>query len=410
MVLIQLNNQILQRINNYQALDKVILSINNVEITLTKSFAVAISQTFYSQYLLDNNIAKIDIHTDVKSQETYNVLKDILQYNKTDIECDETILNDLFHIGIILEMQELTYLYKMHVIDKMKIDNNNCIDLLEFYFDISSQENIIECIKYISSNFYAIDSNKLKLISNKLGIDILQQIFSSDELLLEDEDSLANFIISLTKENEKFYPLIENIHFEFCNEQVIKSMKDIVDLNNYHCVVNSLSDSLLRSRNPKSKDRILQCENKTNYFKSGNVEMSASSIGSGHSIDVINKYRTDTYFKTENIPNSWVQWKLKQNIAIQPTEYIVRTFHSGISSYQLQTWKVEGTTINGETKIIHEVNKSPLNAGEIRKYSLNTNDKFISFKLIQTGKIAYSSPNDSLRLDVFDFSGKIFSK
>ena len=82
MVLIQLNNQILQRINNYQALDKVILSINNVEITLTKSFAVAISQTFYSQYLLDNNIAKIDIHTDVKSQETYNVLKDILKYSQ----------------------------------------------------------------------------------------------------------------------------------------------------------------------------------------------------------------------------------------------------------------------------------------------------------------------------------------
>ncbi|EAX92104.1 hypothetical protein TVAG_226040 [Trichomonas vaginalis G3] len=269
MVLIQLNNQILQRINNYQALDKVILSINNVEITLTKSFAVAISQTFYSQYLLDNNIAKIDILTDIKSPETYNVLKDILQYNKTDIECDETILKDLFHIGITLEMHELTNLYKMHVIDKMKIDNNNCVDLLEFYYDISSQENIIECIKYISSHFYEIDSNKLKLISNKLGTDILQQIFSSNELVFKDEDSLANFVISLTKENEKLYSLIENIHFEFCNEQIIKSMKDIVDSNNYQCVVNSLSDSLLRSRNPKSSDRILIKAN--NYFESGNV-------------------------------------------------------------------------------------------------------------------------------------------
>lgn len=65
MVLIQLNNQILQRINNYQAHDKVILTINNVEIVLTKSFAVAISQTFYSQYLLDNDVAKINIQTEV---------------------------------------------------------------------------------------------------------------------------------------------------------------------------------------------------------------------------------------------------------------------------------------------------------------------------------------------------------
>ncbi|EAY01044.1 hypothetical protein TVAG_295780 [Trichomonas vaginalis G3] len=281
----------------------------------------------------------------------------------------------------------------MHVIDKMKIDNKNCVDLLEFYFDISSQENILECIKYISSNFSAIDSNKLKLISNKLGIDILQQIFSSDELLLEDEDSLANFIISLAKENEKFYSLIENIHFEFCNEQIIKSMKDIVDSNNYQCVVNSLSDSLLRCRNTKSNDVIIA----NNYFESGNVKMSVSSVDNGYSIDVINKYRTDVCFKTQNIPNSWVQWETKQNIAIQPTEYIVRTFPGGgkFSSYPLQTWRVEGTTINGETKIIHEVNKSPLNAGEIRKYSLNTNDKFISFKLIQTDKNLGGS--DSLR-------------
>lgn len=75
MVRIQLNNQILQRINNYQSLDKITLTINNVEISVTKSFAVAISQNFYSQYLLDNNIAKIDIQTDIKSHETYHVLK-----------------------------------------------------------------------------------------------------------------------------------------------------------------------------------------------------------------------------------------------------------------------------------------------------------------------------------------------
>ena len=75
MVLIQLNNQILQRINNYHSLEKVILAINNVEISLVKSFAVAISQTFYSQYLLDSNISKIDIQTEITSQDTYNILR-----------------------------------------------------------------------------------------------------------------------------------------------------------------------------------------------------------------------------------------------------------------------------------------------------------------------------------------------
>ncbi|EAY03272.1 hypothetical protein TVAG_299350 [Trichomonas vaginalis G3] len=408
MVLIQLNSQILQRINNYQALDKVILTINNVEIALTKSFAVAISESFYAQYLLDNNFAKIDITTEVKSPDTYNILKDILQLKKTEIECDETILKDIFHIGTTLRIQELIDLYKVHIIDQMKIDKNNCVQLLEFYFDISSKEKISECIDFISSHFYEINKDQLKTISKKLGIDILQRIFCNDKLELDNEDSFANFIISLTKESKEFYLLIENIYFEFCNEQTIKDIQNLTDTNNFQNIVNSFGDSLLRIKNHSSKNR-----NKiivtlvTNYFESGNVEMSASSICAG-SISDINKYRNDVSFATQDIPNSWVQWKLKQNYAIQPNEYIIRSCPQSQPKVQPQTWRVEGTTINGETKIIHEVNKSPLNKGEIRKYHLNTEDKFISFKLIQTDRNYFD--NDHLVLDVFDFSGNLFEK
>ncbi|EAX87151.1 hypothetical protein TVAG_330190 [Trichomonas vaginalis G3] len=409
MVLIQLNNQVLQRINNYQALDKFILTINNVEIALTKSFAVAISEAFYSQYLLDNNFAKIDITTEVKSPDTYNILKDILQLKKTEIECDETILKDIFHIGTTLRIQELIDLYKVHIIDQMKIDKNNCIQLLEFYFDISSKEKISECIDFISSHFYEINKDQLKTISKKLGIDILQRIFCNDKLELDGEDSFANFIISLTKESKEFYPLIENIYFEFCNEQTIKDIQNLTNTNNFQNIVNSFGDSLLRIKNHSSKNR-----NKiivtlvTNYFESGNGEMSASSIDDSKYIDIINKYRSDDYFITQNIPNSWVQWKIKQNYSIQPTEYIVRTVpdNKGYCDCHLRTWIIEGTTINGETKVLHEVNNSPLDYGEVRKYSLDTKDKFISFKLIQTGKNC--TDNNMLRLDVLDFSGKIF--
>ncbi|EAX86889.1 hypothetical protein TVAG_330220 [Trichomonas vaginalis G3] len=291
----------------------------------------------------------------------------------------------------------------------MKIDKNNCIQLLEFYFDISSKEKISECIDFISSHFYEINKDQLKTISKKLGIDILQRIFCNDKLELDGEDSFANFIISLTKESKEFYPLIENIYFEFCNEQTIKDIQNLTDTNNFQNIVNSFGDSLLRIKNHSSKNR-----NKfivtlvTNYFESGDVEMSASSIDYSKSIDIINKYRSDDYFITQNIPNSWVQWKIKQNYSIQPTEYIVRTVpnNKGYSGCHLQTWKIEGTTINGETKVLHEVNKSPLIKGEIRKYHLNTEDKFISFKFVQTDK--NYSDNDYLVLDVFDFSGNLY--
>ena len=111
-------------------------------------------------------------------------------------------------------------------------------------------------------------------------------------------------------------------------------------------------------------------------------------------------------FETANIPNSWIQWKLKPKYEIQPTEYIVRSSPAGTSCGQLQTWIVEGTTINGETKVIHTVNSDALRPGEIRKYKINTQDKFVSFKLIQTQ--ASTTNSDYLHADIFDFSGIIF--
>ncbi|EAY23336.1 hypothetical protein TVAG_186440 [Trichomonas vaginalis G3] len=405
MVLIQLDNQILYRINNYNSQDKVILAVNNVEILLNKSFAVAISQKIFSQYLLDNGITKIDVNTEIISPDTYNVLKDILQYRQTEVECDDTILKDLFHIGMNLGINELTNFYKSQVLDKMQIDKNNCIELLEFYLYVSSKDKILECIDFISAHFFEIDKNKLKLASNKLGLDILQRILSRKELVIENEDSLANFIISLANENETFYPLYENIYLEFCSKNIIDEIEASTNANNYKNVVKSLHDSLLRTRNFLPIKTISQIE--TNYFQSGNVEMSASSYEDG-SADLINRYKKETFVKTKDYSNSWIQWKLKSGFAIQPNEYIIRSVsdYGSFVSF-LQSWKVEGTTIRGEKIILHEMQNSAFKQGDIRKYSINTSDLFVSFKIIQTGKNC--NGNDQLLCDVFDFSGSIYS-
>ncbi|EAY18222.1 hypothetical protein TVAG_122880 [Trichomonas vaginalis G3] len=251
MVVIGLNNQILQRINDYNTSDKVVLSINNVEITINKSFAVAFSKTFYSQYLLDNSTDKIDANTDIESQDTYNILKDILQYRKTEFECNETILKDLFHIGLKLEMQELINLYETYVIDKMEIDKNNCFQILEFYFDISKENKISECIDFISSHFFEINLEQLKTISNKLGIDILKRIVFNDLLVMKDEDSFARCILFLADDNEIFYTLIESIHFEFCCDEIINKIYSLANSSNCMSFLKYFHDSIIRFKNGK---------------------------------------------------------------------------------------------------------------------------------------------------------------
>ncbi|EAX97244.1 hypothetical protein TVAG_037510 [Trichomonas vaginalis G3] len=252
MVLFQLNNQILQRINTCRTCDKITVKINNVEIILNKYFAVAISKLIYANYLLDNNIAIIDITTEIETPDTYNILKDILQYRKSEVECNETVLKDLFHIGLKLDINELIDLYKKSIRDNTKIDKNNCIDLLEFYFDISAEDNTFKCADFISSHFFEIDEDKLRSISKKLGLDILQRIIMSDKLKIKDEDSLAKFVISLTKESKIFYQLIENIRLEFCSKQIIDEIRNLSNESNYNIIINSFHDSLLRIRTTKS--------------------------------------------------------------------------------------------------------------------------------------------------------------
>lgn len=140
MYLIQLNNHNLRRSNCFHISEKLVLTINNVEYLLNKSFAVSISQKLCDQYILDNCIAKYALNIDIASSSTYGVLKDMLQYEKKEIECDVTVLQDIFHIGIALEMNELIDIYKKHVIDKKRLKPKNCIQFLDYYIFISADK------------------------------------------------------------------------------------------------------------------------------------------------------------------------------------------------------------------------------------------------------------------------------
>ncbi|EAX92743.1 hypothetical protein TVAG_334460 [Trichomonas vaginalis G3] len=130
----------------------------------------------------------------------------------------------------------------------MRLDKNNCFEFLEYYSGIESNEKILEICDFISSHFFEIDENKLKSISPYIGYDNIERIIKSKKLFLKDEDSLANFIVSLSRKSETFYPLIEHVHLEFCSEEIINKLVDISDENSSINIIKSLRDSLIRSR------------------------------------------------------------------------------------------------------------------------------------------------------------------
>ena len=251
MVKIELNNPYLKRINKYEKSEKikVTIKVNNQmqEIESSKPFAITFSEVICSHYIRDNTFQSVDSNTELKSSETLPILNDIFQFNEKSWECNEIVLKDLFRVGLNLQIQDLIDLYQAHVINNMVIDKNNCIELLEFYFDISDEDKLKECINFISANFYGIDLDKLKLISKKLGLSILQQIICNDLISVKDEDSLANFVISLTEDSNIFNPLYEGIHFEFCIKLTLYHLKELIDADNDKNICVSLCQALIRA-------------------------------------------------------------------------------------------------------------------------------------------------------------------
>ncbi|EAY20690.1 hypothetical protein TVAG_163860 [Trichomonas vaginalis G3] len=401
MVRIHMSSPILQRSKSFKNAHYAKITINDKEFRISQSHAVSMFEKFYSCYLLDSTFNHLHINCNVKYQDSYDAFAHLILYGVADLECNENVLKDLFAIGKALGCEELMNLFKVYVVDKMEIDVDNCLKILEYYIDIGSEENIIKCIDFVASKFYTIDIEKLKLLSIKFGFDVIQRILNNDKLAIATEDLLASYIIALTKKSKIFFPLVELIKFEHCSDQIVKEIYENTDKHTFEFITKSLYEALIRSRDPKNIERSIY---KSKYFRSGNVIMSCSSTYDG-SPQYINKYEEDHYFMSNS--NSWVEWRIKEKYSIQPFEYILRIApeNKHVSNH-IQSWKIEGITVDGESKVISEVFNSPMKEGEIRKIPIKANDRFKSFKLIQNGTNVEG--NYYLLIDAFDFSGFIF--
>lgn len=82
-----------------------------------------------------------------------------------------------------------------------------------------------EEIDFISSHFSEIDQEKLK----NLGVSHIESVISNPKLLLENEDSLFQFIASLYSENSSLSYLFENVDFLNISDDCVKHFYEIFD-------------------------------------------------------------------------------------------------------------------------------------------------------------------------------------
>jgi hypothetical protein len=220
-----------------------------------------------------------------------------------------------------------------------------------------------------SSHFYEMKDPATAMKS--LTFSMISDIVSHPSLKVVSEDSLYDFIVSKTEDDQSFLLLLEFVRFEYLSTSKFRAFIELM-LTSFDYFNSSLWLSL-RSRlslpvSPEtSNDRLFVAKSPAAEFApssssclngiiahltrrcGGNVHdrnvvtIRASSNVRGHA----DKYAADLearpLFHSLKTADSWLCYDFK-DMRIEPTHYTIRSYYAGgQGSYNLKNWVIEGS-------------------------------------------------------------------
>lgn len=353
-------------------------------IKMNRIFAEFISPRVSSLHKTDQTINTIHINfseNDKKIIFDHEILEKFLLISIGEaVEIDSNDAIQLRLLSQYLENEEI--FIKMNELFPIKSAEKNidkCIQYLKYYESLKTSFpiNNDQIIKTISSQFNSIDTKKLI----KLPLPVLYSILSNDELKLNDEDSLFDFVQILFshKENQKneidklaFYELIDisalsyDKFIEFINEINYGEITGEIwsRIKNYFIMNKNRKTIINNKRYAKTKYKLVSFDkNESNRFKGiiytlgdGNPRKvltdkiinihSSSPYNNSESSQNKNVVNFDDYsgaFQSVDDENAWLAYDFK-NRKVCPSCYSIRSTNWGGTGHShLQSWIIEGS-------------------------------------------------------------------
>jgi hypothetical protein len=257
---------------------------------------------------------------------------------------------------------------------RVELSDTNVYDELRF-----KRELKVSCdseVSYLASNFCRLCS------ADKLAGDELRLILSQENLCVESEDWLYEFVSKLCRNDDKYFELFEFVRFEFVSHDTARDFVTLAGsrldcLNGWiwmnFCRRLLLSPDLpLRSnskRHPEIFNRGRRLDPKCEGvriehcpFRNGIIQSLKFERGDAWNdfvgVSCSKPYQATTnsiygcHFATDVSPtngflsaseaNSWIEYKFPRN-RIFPTHYAIRSWFQGPSAKQWpKKWKLEG--------------------------------------------------------------------
>ena len=420
----------------------------NHKIRINNIFADFISPVVSKMHLSDPTINCIDFTEQTNGVTiTDDVLLLIKSLSKgSSIEIDENQIVQMQTISILLGNKEILSQINGKIDSKTNEKNiDQYLTYLTFLYQISPSNCITKCtniIDFIASHFYEIEESKLVL----LPIEILHAIILNDNLVVESEDSLFEFIRKVFNDKEddceygitsfyegleftelsedKFNEFIEIFSGSEMTEMLWKKLRICFysNMKNHSATVNTSRYSdrkiiLYKESHPfEGVIGYLTQKSGGNVADNGTVNVTSSSTNNGYApknaVDLLN---TQNYFQASGMTFAdWLQYDFIKR-RVLPTHYSIRTRHEYDYNHP-RNWVIEGSNTGGESDSEWTVLDSHQDDEALKglsfsyafdiKNSQASKEGYRYLRLRQTGKS--SGNNTNLTLSALEFFGTLF--
>ena len=345
-------------------------------------------------------------------------------WNGESVSVDKSNTDELVLLSRELENDELSKLLHS-LVSTEEISNENCVSRLRVKQSLGLDGS--DEIEFIACKFSEFDASFVR----SLSVNELEQVLEHGSLKLENENSLLDIILELSKSDEEYYSLLRYIRFEFMDSDHVAAFMDAIYPSRIDSVLwESLTRIVARNCNRFMSDEryidrgeLFEYDSSSplkgifshlrekcggNPHSEGVIEVTASSTSWKECYNVLD-YGWNNYWETNDVPNSWIQFDMKDS-RVSLASYTIKTKSAGPGGIHLKQWKIEGSNDCSNWTQLDADDTDALNGSWRTKHfecSQRTNEFFRYIRLTQTGKNWRN--DDYLLLSEIEFFGRFLS-
>lgn len=402
--------------------------INGERFQTSKIVSDLISRKISLIHANDPTFDEISITTENKGN--FSHILELDNFEEKEISDEE--IPFIFEIIEKLEIESIEF-------NKQKESNDltieNCISVLKFHLKCQQifSSQIEQEIEFISNNFHEIVEYQSEKLINNIDINIIERIINNENLCIEEEDQLINFINQLylnDQNNSNFY---EYVLFQNVSINKISEFLSIFDLNDINIEIwKSISKRLKEEVNVSeitsfdrykkyNKQFVFDINNQfqgiINYLRmlsndeiETEIQVTSSSVLSEEYVPSNTIVFDDPkkHFFSANVSNSWICFNFLNHQIIPSTYTIMSGPYSQNDGHQ-KSWVIECSNDEDDWTIVDEQQDcsflNDYNAVHTFNISKKVNKPFKFIRLRQTGLT--TSGTNLLILSAFEVYGEL---